>query len=390
MHTRTYSHEDATRLAHELQVHQAELESQNEELRRAQSALAAARDRYRDLYENAPVGYLTLDEKGCVQEANRTAAAMLETTPGTLKGRRLSRYLQGADADRWHIYLRQAAASTERRRIHLAFVNAPGADAWDGQIDGVRSVTRDAPDTLRVTLTDISERTQAELERRIAALDADSREAERRRVALELHEDLGQRLSALKMNIASFPTVRDTQSMQACVQTVLAALDKTVATVRRITTDLHPPMLDDLGLNAAMEWMTKDTASRLGLRVGLSLDPDLPPLGVTAALALYRFVQEAIMYLLRDTAGEEFSVTLRRRADSLQLAVRSQGKPLRSGGRAHTGATATDVLQHRARVLGGRLEVDTARDAHGWLGLQLTLPLANEAAPTTQRQEPTP
>ncbi|MBU1240318.1 PAS domain-containing protein, partial [Myxococcota bacterium] len=88
---------DARRLVYELQVHQIELEMQNEELQRVQSELEESRDRYFDLYDMAPVGYLILSEKGLIVEVNLTASKMLAVTRDTLIHRPLSRFIHADD-----------------------------------------------------------------------------------------------------------------------------------------------------------------------------------------------------------------------------------------------------------------------------------------------------
>lgn len=369
-----HSTSETDRLTHELHVHQAELESQNEELRRAQSALSAARDRYLDLYELAPVGYLTLDEQGRVRESNITAAAMLGTKRDALNGIYLARFLQETNADRWHQCLQQALSNERSPRVELAFSGTAKDKGWYGQIDCLKVIDPDGQTNLRVTLTDVSDRVQADLERRVAALDADAREAERRRIALDLHENLGQRLAALKLEISNLSRFENPATSRACFDSVLQMLDQAVTTVRRITTDLHPPMLDDLGLNAAIDWLAKDTANRLGLRFNLALDPDQPPLDEPTALALYRFAQEALAFLLRDTAGEAFRIDMHRSAAATILALRSLGKAVLQSARGPVDSHASEVLHHRARMMGGVLDIDPARDRAGWLGLQLSLP----------------
>ena len=91
------SQEECIRLIHELRVHQIELEMQNEELRQAQAQLAESRDKYADLYDFAPVGYLTLDERGLIVEANLTAAALLGMERGRLLGLSFPLFLVEAD-----------------------------------------------------------------------------------------------------------------------------------------------------------------------------------------------------------------------------------------------------------------------------------------------------
>ncbi|HTN76889.1 MAG TPA: PAS domain S-box protein [Pirellulaceae bacterium] len=104
-------HEDVAQLIHELQVHQAELEIQNEELRAAQVALAESRDRFSSLYEFAPVGYVTLNLADEIQEANLTAAAMLHVDRKSLLNRRLQDFIVPESQDLWYLHRQTAKAS---------------------------------------------------------------------------------------------------------------------------------------------------------------------------------------------------------------------------------------------------------------------------------------
>jgi PAS domain S-box-containing protein len=98
---------DPQRLLHEIQVHQAELAIQNEELRRQQIELAAARDKYAALYEFAPVGYMTLDARGTILEANLTAATLLRVPRGSLVGTPLTRWIARDDQDAFYLHRRR-------------------------------------------------------------------------------------------------------------------------------------------------------------------------------------------------------------------------------------------------------------------------------------------
>ncbi|MEI6226457.1 MAG: PAS domain-containing protein, partial [Deltaproteobacteria bacterium] len=97
--------ESTAALVSQLQVHQIELEMQNEELRRAHLELEEARDRYVDLFEFAPVGYLTLDEAGQVNHANLTSATLLGVERKGLLGLPFAGFVDPSDADRWHLFL---------------------------------------------------------------------------------------------------------------------------------------------------------------------------------------------------------------------------------------------------------------------------------------------
>ena len=385
-HTTSDTAQTTHNLEQALHLHQVELEHQNDELRRTQSDLAAARDRYLDLYDFAPVGYLTLDPEGRILEVNRTGATLLGMEQLALKGNSLGRFVMAGDSDRWQQYLQHAVLCDGLQRMDLALVGQNGRH-WYGQIDSLRTPRADGTLTLRVTLTDITERLRAEMDRRIAALDKDAREAERRRVALELHENLGQTLSALKLDITHLANMSESATCRECAGTMLDALDSAVSTVRRITADLHPPMLDDLGLNAAIDWLANDTARRMGLQLSLSLGPEEPPLAPATALVVYRFVQAALSHLLQHADSTHVHLEMQRQPDALRMVMQARGKVGPLTARTDTQAHDGQILQHRARLLGGRLMIDTARDRSGWLSLYLSLPLTQNGEGLCQHTE---
>ena len=151
----------AEELLHELQVHQIELEMQNDELRRAYDALAESRDRYVDLYEFAPIGYLILSREGLISEINLNGATLLRAGRRKLVGSRFSRFVAPGDVDRWHRHVAQAFHETDQQNCELALQRS------DGSIRHVRlgtlRVTERDTLVLRIAITDITERRKAEL-----------------------------------------------------------------------------------------------------------------------------------------------------------------------------------------------------------------------------------
>jgi len=137
---------------HELQVHQIELEMQNEELRRAQLALGEEHDRYVDLYDFAPVGYLTLDAKGVVVQVNLTGAALLGVDRKQLVGRRFAGFVAARDAERWHLFLATLVQSGEHQPCRLSLQRGDGS-TLAGHVSGQRQAQGDE---VRIVLTDVS------------------------------------------------------------------------------------------------------------------------------------------------------------------------------------------------------------------------------------------
>ena len=144
-------------MLHELQVHQIELEMQNEELKQSQLALEATKARYVDLYELAPVGYLTLSEAGLILECNFTAASMLGVLRGGVIKKAFSQLIAKEDQDAWYLLRKKAAVTHEQINVEMRLVRLDGLPFWcvasaASVRDGLGAITT------RVTLTDISER----------------------------------------------------------------------------------------------------------------------------------------------------------------------------------------------------------------------------------------
>ena len=152
---------DIQDLIHELQVHQVELEIQNEELREAQQALERSRDRYSDLYEFAPVGYLTLDRKGTILEANLTLATLLGIERAKLIDRPLSRFIVSEDQDVYYHHRRRLFETQQPQSCELRMVRGDGSRFWV-QIEARASMEGEGEVVCRATLSDITERKQAE------------------------------------------------------------------------------------------------------------------------------------------------------------------------------------------------------------------------------------
>lgn len=153
------SHDPVTteQLMHELQVHQVELQLQNEELRRAQLALELSHARYFDLYDLAPVGYLTVAASGLIVEANLCAATLLDVARSALVKSPLSRFIVNAHQDSYYQCRRQLLETGQAQSCELQVLQSDGTMLWVRAIVGAMQDGSETP-ALRVILTDISER----------------------------------------------------------------------------------------------------------------------------------------------------------------------------------------------------------------------------------------
>ncbi|MBK8817233.1 MAG: PAS domain-containing protein [Methylococcaceae bacterium] len=145
-------------LMHELLVHKVELEMQNEELRRAHAELEQARDHYLELYEFAPVGYITIDRKGLIKEINLKGAAFLGVDRAKLINQRFSTFISDQDQDRWYrLFLNMMEQPKgEQQKLGLEIMRADGTP-FQGYLDCVRKELVEESPILRIALTDLTE-----------------------------------------------------------------------------------------------------------------------------------------------------------------------------------------------------------------------------------------
>lgn len=150
-------------LMHELLVHKVELEMQNEELRRAYAALEEARDQYVDLYEFAPVGYITLNRENLISKINLTGAALLGVDRNKLINRRFPTFVAPKDRDRWHRLFTSMMEHAEggKHAFELEIICGDGSRLY-AHLDCLPRKTADEPPTLRLALFDISKLKPAE------------------------------------------------------------------------------------------------------------------------------------------------------------------------------------------------------------------------------------
>ena len=180
----------ADEVLHELEVHQIELEMQNEELRRAQLALEESRDRYVDLYEFAPVGYLTLTGEGLISEVNLTCTVLLGEERKKMLRRSFNRFVTREDTDRYHLLFVSLMQHDERQACDLALRRGDGS-TFQAHLDCLRVADGDKPPVARITLTDVTGRKRVEAELRVAAAVFESQEgmfvADAKRVILRIN-----------------------------------------------------------------------------------------------------------------------------------------------------------------------------------------------------------
>jgi len=205
-----------------------------------------------------------------------------------------------------------------------------------------------------VALTESYERLRA-----LAAKLESVREEERTQIARELHDQLGQALTAMKFDLAWLTDrlVQKDATLAHKAKTVTAQMDAMIKTVRRIATELRPGMLDDLGLAASIEWLARDFEKRTGIVCEVSVSsPDLP-LPRAQSLALFRIFQEALTNVARHASAQHIEVQLAATPEALTLQVHDDGRGIQAGEIAGLHSLGLLGMQERAKRLGGTFDI---------------------------------
>lgn len=359
----------------EVQAFKAEVESMNR--------------RVRAIFELAPIAIWITDEERIVFANHACAALFGATDHAELVGRSI------------YALLRPESHRSVREKVAQALSSGSLVPAvteriarLDGTVRDVEIAVAGLPDhgrtALQMVITDITERTRESrhLEssrrelRRLSSNLVNAREEERRRIARELHDELGQRLTALKMELASLAAPTSAGVAAERLAPLVDMVDETVASVRRIATELRPLMLDDLGLNAAIEWLTRDSARRLGIEITLSLDDSDAPIGAAATIGLYRMVQEALTNIARHSQASQAHIQTRLTGAGLELTVQDNGVGFTDESMHREGSHGLMGLRERALMLGGELEVGNLPGGGACITVRLPLRVGqDDAAP---------
>jgi len=283
-------------------------------------------------------------------------SATLLTPPGLES--EVSENLRSIGERRWIENLETRRLTRDGRIVEVALSAAPLVDPASGEVIGEICSMRDITEHKR------AQQAEAELEqnRRLTQLIQTRLEEERRSIARELHDELGQCVTAIK-TIGAVIANRTHSSMpdiHTNAQTIVQVAGHIYDVVHGIIRQLRPSALDNLGLREALEdWVATWRARHPEIELHLALSGDLNDLGETVNITIYRIIQECITNVVRHAAATKAQIEVVRNGDRVEVMVRDNGKGL--GERNETEAARFGLMGMRERVqaLGGRFQLDS-------------------------------
>lgn len=232
-------------------------------------------------------------------------------------------------------------------------------------------------------ITDITQRKHAEMHlidsldqlRQLASHLQEVREEERQLIAREIHDELGQQLTGLKMDVAFLlykipPTAT---AAKESINKTLGLIDATIKTVRRISTELRPNLLDDLGLIDALQWQCQEFEKRSGVDTGFYTNLTALKLPANIAIVMFRVCQESLTNIMRYAEAKKVKVNLKKRQQNLVLKITDDGKGFDLEAVKAKKTLGLVGIKERALTVNGELKIQTA-PGEGTV-VEITIPL---------------
>ena len=344
-----------------------------------QKKVAEERDRlassWRLLLESTGEGIFGFDQEGLFTFINKAGAEMLGYKPEDLLGKPMHELIHFCRQDGTAVpyidsLVYRACRKGESQRVENEVfwradgVAIPVAYSCYPLID--RGTIRGAV----VGFTDVSERKGAEkqlldtLDRvRILSQRLDAvREDERTRIARELHDELGVRLTYIKLQLARLHTLPEgslfpREMMEERILSMTDQVDTTIAELQRLVTELRPGVLDDLGLVAALEWQSRDFERRSGIRCVFEAAQEEIELDHACATAAFRICQEALTNVMRHAKATSVRVLLAEENGNLLLEIHDDGQGICPAKLTDPASFGLLGMRERARSLGGQFEI---------------------------------
>ncbi|HEV2462773.1 MAG TPA: histidine kinase [Acidobacteriaceae bacterium] len=313
---------------------------------------------YSTLVDRMQQGAAMLDARGCVVYCNQSLAKLLGKTRESVVGKHLQDFLIAADLDRYQQLLQQAQSGSSEGEMVLRI---PGGSLMFANF-AFSLLSRDQS-AIGVLITDLTaQKQQAEFTSRLQEVQ----DQERKRIARELHDSVGQLLAAISMNIG----VVKSQAHKLDAEGARAVSDNAML-VRQVSNEirtlshlLHPPLLDVAGVASALRWYVDGFAERSKIKVDLEIPADLGRLSPNIEITIFRIVQECLTNIHRHSESATAVISLSQNGSDLLLQVKDSGKGISVEKQQELtlgrGGVGVEGMRERLKQLGGSFEIKSS------------------------------
>jgi PAS domain S-box-containing protein len=349
----------------------------------AQDYIEALRDseaRFRTIFAATTMGIALLNQDGRVVEGNPALQQMLGYSLKELVNQVFTVFLLPDDASRCKVMFRELVqGKRESYQVEKKYLRKDGRSAW-GRLNVSLSRGARVEDHLAIcVIEDITEQKQAEKEirtyqeqlRSVASELSLTEERERRRLATDLHDHVGQILALAQIKLGAIRESASSTHLVEPMDEVRRLIEQTIQYTRSLTFELSPPILYDLGFEAAVEWLAELIQEKQGITVKVQADRSAKPMNDEIRVILFQTVRELLANVVKHTKAQHIRVFIAREEATLQVKIEDDGLGMGISGDAANGPSGFGFFSigERLKYLGGHLEVVSEP---GW-GTRVTL-----------------
>ena len=352
------------------------LKKSADELKKANSSLKRSEENYRSYIDNAPDGVFVIDETGNYIEVNEAACRITGYSQDELLKMSIADITPAESLQESLTNFRQMGKGGISKS-ELFYRHKDGSKRW-WSVEAVRlTKSRFIGFTKDITNRKHDEeelKSSLEQLHKLTQYIEKVRENERVAISRELHDDLGQSLTAVEIDLGLIRQNVSDQKIVSKINKVSVLVRETIKTVQRLTSQLRPEIIDDLGIEAAIEWYTKDFSRRNRIGVLLNMDPGIA-ISPDASLIIFRIMQESLTNIARHSMSTQAEIGLHKTGESIYFRISDNGIGITEDQINSNKSFGIKIMKERALSLGGTLDI--YKKKMDGTEVQLIIPLNN-------------
>jgi PAS domain S-box-containing protein len=346
----------------------------------AEDALRASEEYFREVIENSSDIIIILDRRGTIRYVSPSVERFLGYKPHEMIGKNTFRFIHPADVARAIAVFSQAIQ--QQASVISNTFRIKHKDGTDRMLEGIGRNLLDHASIggFLMNVHDVTEKWKAEAALResrdqlriLTARLETVREQERKYIAREMHEEFGQVLSAIKLQMSDLSRKysRD-EAYVTGVKELLGFIDEAIHSVRKISTELRPGVLDLLGLTAAIEWQAKEFKKQFNIACNVDVPKESIPLQEKSSLILFRILQDALKNVVDHAQATHVHIRLRADAELVELLIEDNGIGVTEEQLKSPSSIGFVLMKERAISIGGSAEVQTSEEKGTIIKIQI-------------------
>jgi PAS domain S-box-containing protein len=359
-----YSEGRIREIIHELQVHQVELEMQNEELITAKAEYESLLQKYLDMYEFAPVAYFSLDRSGIILKSNLIGCNLLGKEKKHILRKRFQSFIHSDSVDIFHLFLNRVLETDQKQSVEIKIMDHEGR-MFPVQLNAIGIIEEHGIDKrCRMTVVDISEKKKAEDIIRASLEEAEkmkiifaTQEEERRRISESLHNNIAQLLYGVQIKLEDLS--KDQLADKEIVSSLKDLVEQSISQTRTISFELMPPILEDFGLIPTLRELCSKNSTK-DLIIHCNIAGYSERMGNDIEIAIYRISQELINNIVKHASANKAELSLHVYKNSFNLKTEDNGKGF-DVARVFNSAQSMGLknIKSRVKLMHGNLSINS-------------------------------